>query len=284
MSWLCSAWQSKQIVAVSYEPINFSLYHIKSSFHVFFCLFCTVVWCTPEKEEPERSGYSSSKGEERDIKPVIPDLSYYMTLLSQLSLTDRCFVQSQAKLSCLVVKCQERNILLVQMMKAMRGRGCVDSALTQQVERLLSDAALQDYTAAFTPGGNVKSREYTAGFISKFQDYTSGFTPDQTAVDGFTPESGGKCRELRREKHTTMVATESATICRSEVAPAPTGTLKNSSPVPTSPVPEHVRVPATPSPTLRESFITNTAQVRSFVFKYSFFLIFLRLNGCRRTV
>lgn len=183
-----------------------------------------------------------------------------MTLRSQLSLTDSCFVQSQAKLSCLVVKCQERNILLVQMMKAMRGRGCVDSSLTQQVEQLLSDAALQDYTAAFAPGGNVKTRDYTTGFISKFQDYTSGFTPDQTPVEqqnGFTPESGGKFRELKREKHTSLVATEST------VTPAPT--LKNSSPVPASPVREHDHVPATPSPVvpaLKESFITNTAQVR----------------------
>ncbi|KAM9356699.1 uncharacterized protein ABDE67_004283 [Symphorus nematophorus] len=43
-----------------------------------------------------------------------------------------------AKLSCLVVKCQERNSLLVQMMKAMHRHGCVDSTLTQQVDQLLN--------------------------------------------------------------------------------------------------------------------------------------------------
>ncbi|KAM6952967.1 uncharacterized protein PEZ65_016716 [Lycodopsis pacificus] len=57
----------------------------------------------------------------------------------------------KAKLSCLVAKCQERNSLLVQMMKAMHRRGCVDSTLTHQVEQLLSDAALQNYTTAFAP-------------------------------------------------------------------------------------------------------------------------------------
>lgn len=147
----------------------------------------------------------------------------------------------------------------------MHRRGSVDSTLTQQVEQLLSDTALQDYTAAFTPGSNAKTRQYSAGFtpgfISKFQDYTTGFTPDQTCSaaqllvnqqyqNGFAPF------EVKSEKHTSLVTTES------EVTPASTGTPKKNA---NSPVPERASVRATPSPVapaLKESLITNTAQVR----------------------
>lgn len=174
--------------------------------------------------------------------------------------------------------------MLVQMMKAMNRHGCVDSTLTQQVEQLLSDAALQDYTAAFTPGRKTRdySSEITPGFISKFQYYTNGFTPDQTCStipplvsqqdqNGFTPESAVKCRELKGEKHTFLVATESTTNnnkgCTSEITPAPTGALKKNgnSPAPASPVQEHASVQATPSPVvpaLNEGL--NTAQVRKY--------------------
>lgn len=168
--------------------------------------------------------------------------------------------------------------MLVQMMKAMHRRGCMDSTLTQQVEQLLSDTALQDYTAAFTPGSNIKTWDYstglTPGFISTFQDYTSGFTPDQTCStmpplvnqqyqNGFTPESGMQCRQLKSEKQSATNRQD----CSSEVTPALTETLKinANSPVPTSPVQEHARVQAAPSPVvpaLKESFITNTTQVR----------------------
>ncbi|XP_074504912.1 uncharacterized protein LOC141775445 isoform X2 [Sebastes fasciatus] len=208
----------------------------------------------------------------------------YDALLKKMSQPDLETAPLKAKLSCLVVKCQERNSLLVQMMKSMHRHGCVDSTLTQQVDQLLSDAALQDYTVAFTLGSKVKTRDYSTGFtprfISKFQDYTSGFTPDQTCSDispllnqqhqnGFTPESGVKCRELISENHTSLVTTNSTTNhldCRSEVTLAPTGTLKKdaNSHVPTSPVQEHASVQATPSPVvpaIKESFISNTAQL-----------------------
>ncbi|XP_068570913.1 uncharacterized protein [Cebidichthys violaceus] len=187
----------------------------------------------------------------------------------------------KAKLSCLVGKCQERNSLLVQMMKAMHSRGSVDSTLTHQVEQLLSDAALQNYSAAFTPCSIVKTQDYTtgftSGFISKFQDYSSGFTPDQTCStvpplvnqrhqNGFTLESEVKCSEVKKksEKHTSLVTTETnCQDCRSGVTPAPTEIQKKNanSPVPTSPVQEHASVQATsPDPALKESFISNRAQ------------------------
>ncbi|KAJ3587182.1 hypothetical protein NHX12_010780 [Muraenolepis orangiensis] len=75
----------------------------------------------------------------------------YDVLLKKKSQTDLDLAPLKAKLSCLVLKCQERNGLLVQMMRAMRRPGCMDHALTQQVENLLSDTALQDYTTAFAP-------------------------------------------------------------------------------------------------------------------------------------
>ncbi|KAI4818660.1 hypothetical protein KUCAC02_003964, partial [Chaenocephalus aceratus] len=186
----------------------------------------------------------------------------YDELLKKRSHTDLEVAPLRAKLSCLVVKCQERNSLLVQMMKDMHRRGCADSTLTLQVERLLSDAALHDYTAAFTPGSTVKTRDHSAGFtpgfISKFQDYTSGLTEDQSCSsipllvnqlyqNELIPESGVKCRELKSEKQSTLVT--AVADCIREVTPAPTATL-------------HERLQATPSlvvPELKESFKSNPA-------------------------
>lgn len=208
--------------------------------------------------------------------------------LLQLSLNDKCFVQWQAKLSCLVVKCQERNSLLVQLMKAMQRQGSVDPTLTQQVEQLLSDAALHDYTAAFTPGRNTLDHctEFTPGFMSELQSYTSRFTPDQTGSTTFTPvnqrdsnsfspESGVKGRG-----HTSVIATESKTNkkgCTSEITLAPTETLKRTanSPVPASPAQEHASDRVTPSPVipaLNEGF--NTALVRKYKQIYLHFKAF----------
>ena len=180
--------------------------------------------------------------------------------------------------------------MLLQMMKAMRKRGCVDVTLTQQVEQLLSDAALQDYTAAFTPVGHVKPRDYSAeftpGFISNFQDHTNGFIPDQTCsttpplidqqnLNVFTP--GEKYQALKSEKHTFLVSTES-TSSSSKVSPRPTETLKRkaNSPVPALLVLESASVQPSPPPddsALSESSIPITAQVRSsrcYVFRHSF--------------
>ncbi|XP_033949004.1 trichohyalin-like isoform X2 [Pseudochaenichthys georgianus] len=186
----------------------------------------------------------------------------YDELLKKRSHTDLEVAPLRAKLSCLVVKCQERNSLLVQMMKDMHRRGCADSTLTLQVERLLSDAALHNYTAAFTPGSTVKTRDHSAGFtpgfISRFQDYTSGLTEDQSCSsipllvnqlyqNELIPESGVKCRELKSEKQSTLVT--AVADCIREVTPAPTATL-------------HERLQATPSlvvPELKESLKFNPA-------------------------
>ncbi|KAK1903598.1 putative protein C4orf50 [Dissostichus eleginoides] len=194
----------------------------------------------------------------------------YDDLLKKRSHTDLEIAPLRAKLSCLVVKCQERNSLLVQMMKDMHRRGCADSTLTLQVKRLLNDAALHDYTAAFTPGSTVKTRDhgagFTPGFISKFQDYTSGLTEkpscssipllvNQLYQNELIPESGVKCRELKSEKQSTLVT--AVADCISEVTPAPTATLKKNANAPV-----HERLQATPSPVvpeLKESFKSNPA-------------------------
>ncbi|XP_026185748.1 coiled-coil domain-containing protein 136-like isoform X2 [Mastacembelus armatus] len=197
----------------------------------------------------------------------------YDALLKRKSQTDLDIAPLKAKLSCLVAKCQERNSLLVQMMKAMHTHGCVDSTLTQQVEQLLSDVALQDYTAAFTPGSNIKMWDYSGGFISKFHVYTKGFTPDQSfpAVqhqNGFTSGSGVKCRDLKGEKHTFLVTSESTVHlqdCTSEVTHIPGETLKknDSSTVPDSPEQEHstVQVSLSPVPPLTADLSTNKTQL-----------------------
>ncbi|KAM7389764.1 hypothetical protein PAMP_023722 [Pampus punctatissimus] len=162
----------------------------------------------------------------------------------------------QAKLSCLVMKCQERNSLLVQMMKVMRKHGCMDSTLTQQVEQLLNDAALQDYTAAFTPGSTVKTQNYSSGFtpgeILRFQDNSSRFTPDQTCFAAMPP--------VNQHQNGSTAESGAAFIllqdCSGDIIPAPTVKRNANSPVPTSLVQEHAAVPA-----LKESVSTNTTQL-----------------------
>lgn len=180
--------------------------------------------------------------------------------------------------------------MLVQMMKAMHRHGCTDSTLTQQVELLLSDAALQDYTAAFTPGGKTQdySSEFATGFISKFQYFTNRFTSDemcsatsplvnqQQDQNRFTPESGVKCREVQGEKHVSLLPTESTTGnegCTSEIRLAPTETLKKNANFPVLALleQEHASVQATPSPVV-------PAQVRKYKHIYIHVKSFFQIN------
>ncbi|KAF3838430.1 hypothetical protein F7725_010198 [Dissostichus mawsoni] len=154
----------------------------------------------------------------------------YDELLKKRSHTDLEIAPLRAKLSCLVVKCQERNSLLVQMMKDMHRRGCADSTLTLQVERLLMD-----------------SRKNRAALL---YHYLESALPNE-----LIPESGVKCRELKSEKKSTLVT--AVADCISEVTPAPTATLKKNANAPV-----HERLQATPSPVvpeLKESFKSNPA-------------------------
>ncbi|XP_041653708.1 myosin-2 heavy chain-like isoform X2 [Cheilinus undulatus] len=183
----------------------------------------------------------------------------YDALLKKRSQNDLDVAPLKAKLSCLVMKCQERNGFIAQMMKAMHRQGHMDPSLTQQVEELLSDPVLQDYIRAFTPGCRTLdcSTGFTSGFISKLQDYTSGFTPDQSFStlsplvnqqyqNVVTPESAGICKELKSPEMSsaTIESTSDHQNISNEVLPSPTATLMRDI---RSPLQEHVSVEETSS-------------------------------------
>ncbi|KAM3612025.1 uncharacterized protein V6R79_001235 [Siganus canaliculatus] len=192
----------------------------------------------------------------------------YDALLKERSQSNTDTAPLKAKLSCLVVKCQERNTLLLQMMKTMSKQGCADSTLSVQVEQLLSDAALQDYTATFTPGRKtpLHSPGFTPGFISKLQTYSSSFQPEETC--SATPQN----RLTPEPRLTSSVTTESTVSHQegsSEATLTETGALQKSDRSLSGQ--EHARVPATSSqapavPTLTESVTPNAAQIHPAAF------------------
>ncbi|XP_049610635.1 uncharacterized protein jakmip1 isoform X1 [Syngnathus scovelli] len=102
-------------------------------------------------------------------------------------------VPLKAKVSCLVLKCQERNNLLAQMMRALHRHNIVDSTLTRRADELLRDTVLLEYTAAFAPGSFAKEQEcgLTPGFVSKFHNYINGHTRTE-------------CREQKGTKHPSL--------------------------------------------------------------------------------
>ncbi|KAK2849108.1 hypothetical protein Q5P01_008942 [Channa striata] len=206
------------------------------------------------------------QGSKNDLSTVLSSLwtrynnirAKYDALLKKKSQTDLDIAPLKAKLSCLVLKCQERNSLLVQMMKAMRRHGCVDSTLTQQVEQLLSDSALQDYAAAFTTGSSGSGQNCSVRFISNLPHYNSGFPSGPSCpaelpsvnkghLNGFS-ESGVKGRDVKSETLTSHTCTtresrENLQDCSKEV------TVKNANlPVASSPVQEHLSIYDAPSP------------------------------------
>ncbi|XP_029970262.1 golgin subfamily B member 1-like [Salarias fasciatus] len=188
----------------------------------------------------------------------------YDVLLKRKSQTDLDIAPLKAKLSCLVMKCQERNSLLAQVMKIMHRRGFVDSSLTQQVEMLLKDAALQDYTSAFTPVDVIKKQDHWTGlkpeFISMIQDYSRGFTPDpaprivlsKQQQNWVAPEAGTQC--CGGETHTSAGVTSNPPtnlqVCIHEVAAA-------GKKITNSPVKEPASVPeSSPAVPLKQSLVT----------------------------
>ncbi|XP_024260535.2 plectin isoform X2 [Oncorhynchus tshawytscha] len=106
------------------------------------------------------SEYTSLKGEQGSredwsntltlLRVRYDDIRNKYNVLLRKSQTDLDIAPLKAKLSCLVVKCQQRNSLLVQLMRALRRYGCLDYNLTQEAEDLLNDTALQDYASTFT--------------------------------------------------------------------------------------------------------------------------------------
>ncbi|KAM9413721.1 uncharacterized protein ACWYII_025406 isoform 1-T2 [Salvelinus alpinus] len=89
------------------------------------------------------------------------DIRAKYNVLLRKSQMDLDIAPLKAKLSCLVVKCQQRNSLLVQLMRALRRYGCLDYNLTQEAEDLLNDTALQDYASTFTPPSTAALQENT---------------------------------------------------------------------------------------------------------------------------
>ncbi|XP_027864769.1 protein MLP1 homolog [Xiphophorus couchianus] len=192
----------------------------------------------------------------------------YDALLKRKSQTDLDVAPLKAKLSCLVVKCQERNILLAEMMKSMHRDGSLEPRLTQQAEHLLGDAALQDYAAAFSPESKIQRREhysdFTQHFFSAFQGCNKGILPDPTCPvvsnclithqNKVSAESGVQCGES--EKHSLIFAREASANFR-KVAPAAAETLKETPPGSVSPSSTTVS-PVVP---LKEIFSTNSPQL-----------------------
>lgn len=174
------------------------------------------------------------------------------------------------------MKCQERNSLLVQMMRFMRRQGCEEPALAQQVEQLVNDATLQDYAAAFSPGR--QTQDYTPEFISKLQHQLCSKIPSFTTQQDqnkFTAQPGVKCGELESEKQTCSHAAESTTNNKGftgEITSVTSGTaIKDSnSSIPASPVPESARVRGTQSPVLPvlNEGVIITEQVSTDIFLY----------------
>lgn len=138
--------------------------------------------------------------------------------------------------------------MLVQMMRFMRRQGCEEPAIAQQVEQLVSDATLQDYALAFSPGR--QTQDYTPEFISKLQHQIcskiSSLTTQQD-LSKFTAQPGVTCGELESEKQTCSNAAESTTNNKGFTET----TMKDSnSSIPVSLVPESARVRGTQSPVL----------------------------------
>ncbi|XP_030000664.1 golgin subfamily A member 4-like [Sphaeramia orbicularis] len=186
----------------------------------------------------------------------------YDALLQKKSQTDLDMAPLKAKLSCLVLKCQERNNILAQMSKVMHKHGCVDYGLKQQVDQLLRDRVLQSYTTSFTPG-SIKTQNYssglTAGVFSKTQDYSNGLIP---ATQPHQSELTAECKKLRSEKCSFIVKAESTTILQDCTNEKISAAEKNAiSPVPTSPVQEPASVQVSQLST--DSVSTNLTQLSS---------------------
>ncbi|XP_043982290.1 nuclear anchorage protein 1 isoform X1 [Gambusia affinis] len=188
----------------------------------------------------------------------------YDGLLKRKSQTDLDVAPLKAKLSCLVVKCQERNLLLAEMMKSMHRVDSLEPRLMQQAEHLLSDAALQDYAAAFSPESKIQRREhysdFTQHFFSACQGCNKGILPDPTCpvVSNCLITHQNKV-SAESEKHSLIFARETSANPQDcwKVAPATAETLKGTPPGSVSPLSTRVS-PVVP---LKEIYSTNSTQL-----------------------
>lgn len=165
-----------------------------------------------------------------------------------------------------MLKCQERNSLLAQMTAFMHRRGCEEPLLVQQVQQLLSDATLQDYTAAFSPG--KQSWEGRLELSSKSHQQTVSTLRVQRDQGAFKAPPRGKLGDVESEKQSPSDDAESAKNnkdFREEMTLVGRGALAKdlSSPVAPSPVLEGARglnVQSPAPPVLNEGF--HSEQVR----------------------
>ncbi|KAK6298336.1 hypothetical protein J4Q44_G00313910 [Coregonus suidteri] len=111
-----------------------------------------------KREQGSREDWSNTL---ISLRARYDDIRAKYNVLLRKSQTDLDIAPLKAKLSCLVVKCQQRNSLLVQLMRALRRYGCLDYNLTQEAEDLLNDTALQDYASTFTPPSTAALQENT---------------------------------------------------------------------------------------------------------------------------
>ncbi|XP_028314658.1 trichohyalin-like isoform X2 [Gouania willdenowi] len=177
--------------------------------------------------------------------------SKYDALLKRKSQTDFEAAPLKAKLSCLVLKCRERNELLAQMMKVMHRRGCVDSQLSQQVEHLLSDAALQDYTTAFTPGNHTKTQHNHTGYATQLLATLQGCTLVSTSLH--EQDKGKVLADPAESCFTSEKCSHHLHVVAPEASP-----LNEKSAVPSMQEPDTVQLT---SRSTNEHLTTNTAQL-----------------------
>lgn len=143
--------------------------------------------------------------------------------------------------------------MLLQMMRTMQRRGCMDPTIAQQVEHLLGDVALQDYSAAFTTSNHLQkedcSRRFTQEFITSFKG-----SPHQTCPAGSSSvcseENKDQCAE--KEQQSSICVDEASTnpqTCRDSAADV-AKTQKKNSPDHSPPVRERASVQGSPALTL----------------------------------
>ncbi|XP_061755759.1 cingulin-like isoform X2 [Nerophis ophidion] len=173
----------------------------------------------------------------------------YDALLKAKTSADKDVVPLKAKLSCLLLKCQERNNLLAQTMRALREHGPVDATLTQQVNQLLADAVLLHYTAAFTHAGFTKDPDQglTTGSMINFQKYTCSADP-------------GNHRHQEDDFHTEQKRKESTSTVDAKCVPAVRRKKIAISPVPT--LQEDIKVPSSPDPKPKEVCSLDTTRLQ----------------------
>ncbi|XP_072288453.1 uncharacterized protein [Eucyclogobius newberryi] len=206
----------------------------------------------------------------------------YDALLHKKSQADMNVAPLKAKLSCLVVKCQERNHALVQMTKIAQKHGCIDYILKQQVEQLLADPALQSYASTFTTG-------FTPEITVTFEDATR-FTHDQPCssqppklqqTSEFTPQStiygGGRSSSMATSTFSTFA--NSPRDGTSKMSHESSPTVKTFSPKSISPLPEHREVFGSTSP--KDSSQVNVTITETFekISSFSFNLLSPSIYG-----